>query len=105
MLSVQKDGSVCTVNFDAAFNAAPSAESNVSAETSLYAVVDALTDAVGVREVIIQIEGSREIRYRDEIDLNQSFSRREDLIRQVVSSESDVLEPSVGVDSLWKNFF
>ena len=105
VLSVQKDGSVCTVNFDAAFNAAPSAESNVSAETSLYAVVDALTDAVGVREVIIQIEGSREIRYRDEIDLNQSFSRREDLIRQVVSSESDVLEPSVGVDSLWKNFF
>ena len=77
----------------------------MSAETSLYAVVDALTDAVGVREVIIQIEGSREIRYRDEIDLNQSFSRREDLIRQVVSSESDVLEPSVGVDSLWKNFF
>ena len=68
-------------------------------------MVDALTDAVGVREVIIQIEGSREIRYRDEIDLNQSFSRREDLIRQVVSSESDVLEPSVGVDSLWKNFF
>ena len=105
VLSVQKDGSVCTVNFDAAFNAAPSAESNVSAETSLYAVVDALTDAVGVREVIIQIEGSREIRYRDEIDLNQSFSRREDLIRQVVSSVSDVLEPSVGVDSVWKNFF
>ena len=77
----------------------------MSAETSLYAVVDALTDAVGVREVIIQIEGSREIHYRDEIDLNQYFSRREDLIRQVVSSESDVLEPSVGVDSLWKNFF
>lgn len=57
------------------------------------------------QEVIIQIEGSQETPYRDEIDLTQPFTKREDLIHQVVSSESDVLEPSVGVDSLWKSFF
>ena len=105
VLSVQTEGGTCTVNFDSAFNAAPSAESNVTAETSLYAAVDALIDTAGVREVIIQIEGSQETPYRDEIDLTQPFTKREDLIHQVVSSESDVLEPSVGVDSLWKSFF
>lgn len=77
----------------------------MTAETSLYAAVDALMDTAGVREVIIQIEGSQETPYRDEIDLTQPFTKREDLIHQVVSSESDVLEPSVGVDSLWKSFF
>ena len=105
VLSVQTEGGTCTVNFDSAFNAAPSSESNVTAETSLYAAVDALIDTAGVREVIIQIEGSQETPYRDEIDLTQPFTKREDLIHQVVSSESDVLEPSVGVDSLWKSFF
>ena len=105
VLSVQTEGGTCTVNFDSAFNAAPSSESNVTAETSLYAAVDALIDTAGVREVIIQIEGSQETPYRDEIDLTQPFAKREDLIHQVVSSESDVLEPSVGVDSLWKSFF
>ena len=77
----------------------------MTAETSLYAAVDALIDTAGVREVIIQIEGSQETPYRDEIDLTQPFTKREDLIHQVVSSESDVLEPSVGVDPLWKSFF
>ena len=96
---------VLPVNFDSAFNAAPSSESNVTAEASLYAVVDALTEGTGVRDVIIQIEGTRETPYRNEIDLTQPFTKREDLILQVSSSESDVLEPSVGVDSLWKNFF
>lgn len=105
VLSVQTTGSTCTVNFDSAFNAAPSSESNVTAEASLYAVVDALTEGTGVRDVIIQIEGTRETPYRNEIDLTQPFTKREDLILQVSSTESDVLEPSVGVDSLWKNFF
>lgn len=43
VLSVQTEGGTCTVNFDSAFNAAPSSESNVTAETSLYAAVDALS--------------------------------------------------------------
>ena len=80
VLSVQTEGGTCTVNFDSAFNAAPSSESNVTAETSLYAAVDALIDTAGVREVIIQIEGSQETLYRDEIDLTQPFTKREDLI-------------------------
>ena len=78
----------------------------MTAETSLYAAVDARIDTAGVREVIIQIEGSQGTPYRDEIDLTQPFTMNaKDLIHQVVSSESDVLEPSVGVDSLWKSFF
>lgn len=36
----------------------------MTAETSLYAAVDALIDTAGVREVIIQIEGSQETLYQ-----------------------------------------
>lgn len=105
ILSVQTEDGICTVNFDAAFNQAPAADSNVAPEVTVYAVVNALTDACKVREVRIQVEGTSEVSYRNELSLNEPFKRNSGIIQPVVSGEEDTLEPSVGVESFLSDYF
>lgn len=105
ILSVQTVDGICTVNFEGNFNQSPEADSNVTAEASLYAVVDALADACQVREVCIQVDGTSDVSYRETVDLREPLRRNSEIIQPVVSGTEDVLEPSVGVDALLKNYF
>ena len=105
ILNVQVEDGVCTVNFDGTFNQDPE-DASVGVEVSIYSIVNALFDNCKVKEVRIQIEGTSEVSYRNQLDLNQTFKRNREIVQQVASEEeSDVLEPSVGMDALLKDYF
>lgn len=106
ILNVSIEGNTCILNFDKAFNQAP-VNSASTPQTSIYAIVNSICDACDVSRVEIQIEGSREAVYRDEIGLDQKFRRKADLIEQVAESDdagsesqAEAIDPAVGVESL-----
>lgn len=103
ILGIQTENGICTINFDAAFNQATEG-STASAETAVYAVVNALCDVCKVKEVRIQVEGSTEVSFRGEMALDEGFSRNAGII-QSVASEEEPLEPSVGGDMFLKDLF
>lgn len=105
ILSVQTEGGVCTINFDSGFNQAPSENSSVTPNAAVYAIVDALVDTCDIREVQIQVEGTSEVSYRDEVALNDPLKRNNEIIQPVISGDGDVLEPSVGVNAFLKDYF
>lgn len=73
----------CIVDFSEEINSAPPGEVIANPETVLYAFTDAIIDSctndkiTGVR---FRIEGSSDIRFRDQVNLDQIFSRNADLI-------------------------
>lgn len=83
-----QDG-VCTVYFSEAANQTP-AESQVSPETALYAIVnsicDTCNDILGVR---IVIDNGAVNTFRDEIDLDQTFNMNRAIIQGSGSSEME----------------
>ena len=106
ILNVSIEGNTCILNFDKAFNQAP-VNSASTPQTSIYAIVNSICDACDVSRVEIQIEGSQEAVYRDEIGLDQKFRRKADLIEQVAESDDagsesqdEAIDPAVGVESL-----
>lgn len=73
-------GDVCTITFNAAANQQP-AESPVTPETTLYAIVNSVCatcdDITGVR---FEIEGNEDGKFRGEVDLTQVFAMNRDYI-------------------------
>lgn len=105
ILSVSIEGNTCILNFDKAFNQAP-VNSTATPETSIYGLVNSICDACDVSRVEIQINGSDEAVYREEIGLDQKFKRKSELIEAVEETEpatesaQETVNPAVGVESL-----
>lgn len=105
ILNASIQGNTCILNFDKAFNQAP-VNSTATPQTSIYAIVNSICDVCDVSRVEIQIEGSSEAVYRDEVGLDQRFRRRAELIEQVTESatetesQAEAVDPAVGVESL-----
>lgn len=105
ILSVAIEGNTCILNFDRAFNQAP-VDSPATPQTSIYGLVNTICEVCNVSRVEIQIDGSSEAVYREEIGLDQKFKRKSELIETVEETEpatesgQEVLDPEVGVESL-----
>ncbi len=72
-----KDG-VCYVNLDETFLTQPY---NVSAEVTIYSIVNSLVELSNVNKVQISIEGKNNRSYREQIDLMTLFERNLDLLK------------------------
>ena len=72
-----KDG-VCYVNLDETFLTQPY---NVSAEVTIYSIVNSLAELSNVNKVQISIEGKNNLSYREQIDLMTLFERNLDLLK------------------------
>ena len=95
---------VCRVDFSGEFNSAPSPDSPVKAETTLYAFVNSIIDAgsgEGIDTVRFTIEGSSEVkgsgngRFRGQVLLDQDVHRNADIIDTASASQ---VEAGVVVD-------
>lgn len=71
-----KDG-VCYVNFDATFL---TQSNNVSAEVTIYSLVNSLSELSGVNKVQISINGETNLTYRENYPLATIFERNLDLV-------------------------
>ena len=106
MLPVAVDGTLvqdvsvnngyCIVDFSSEMNSAPPGEVIVNPETVLYAFTNAIIDScpedklTGVR---FRIEGSSDLRFRDQVNLDQVFTRNADVIyNPVVKLEESEME-------------
>lgn len=72
-------GDICVVDLDDTFNQAPEG-SSVDPETCLYAFVDAIIDACDVEGVQFEINGETDVRFRNQVNLDQVFERNADII-------------------------
>lgn len=72
-----KDG-ICYVNFNEAFLASPY---NVTAEATIYSIVNSLTELSGVRKVQLSIEGDSGVTYKETISLSTPFERNLDIVQ------------------------
>ena len=102
LLGISVLDGICTLNFDGNFNQAPE-NSNVTAQAAVYAIVNALFDVCHVDGVVIQIEGTTEVSYRGEFNLNEPMVRNAEIILPAAPEEGTLLEPLVGVESFFRN--
>ncbi|MCD8076002.1 MAG: GerMN domain-containing protein [Lachnospiraceae bacterium] len=94
ILDISTKNGVCTINFSEEFNQQPT-ENPPSATTALYAIVNSICEtADDVDGVRITIEGSSNVLFWDEIELNEVFLLNESLI-EVESLESETEEAAV----------
>ncbi len=90
ILDVSTKNGICTINFNAAFNEKPT-ENAPSAEAALYAIVNSICEtADDVNGVKFTVEGSGNVLFWDEIDLNNVFIMNETII------ETETLETESG---------
>lgn len=71
-----KDG-ICYVNFNNTFLTQPY---NVTAETTIYSIVNSLIELPGVNKVQISIDGDSTITYKETISLTTPFERNLDML-------------------------
>ncbi len=74
---------ICTIDFSEEINNAPPSENVTDPETVLYAFANSLIDscqADGITGVRFKVGGSSEVRFRDQVNLDQVFTRNADLI-------------------------
>lgn len=73
-----KDG-ICYVNFNSAFLTQPY---SVSAEATIYSIVNSLSELTGVNKVQISIEGDSSVIYKETISLSTPFERNLDMVKE-----------------------
>ena len=71
-----KDGT-CYVNLDDSFL---NQVGNCMAETTVYSVVNSLTELTNVNKVQISVNGETDILYREKISLSQPFERNYEIM-------------------------
>lgn len=80
---------ICTVYFSEAANQAP-AESQVSAEAALYAIVNSICDTCDdIQGVRIVVDSGAIDTFRDQVDLDQTFAMNRAVIQGSGSSEME----------------
>lgn len=75
--SVTITDGICYVNLDSAFLTQPY---NVTAEVTIYSIVNSLAELSDVNKVQLMINGETAVQYRDNISFDNTFTRNLDLI-------------------------
>lgn len=71
---------ICNINFNADFN--KSSESIVQPEAALYAIVNSICGTCdNITGVQFEIDGERDVMFRDQVDLNQVFTMDQNRIK------------------------
>ena len=81
--NITVDGDICTVDFNAEVNNLPFADNPTGPETVLYAFANSIIDSCEdgkIEGVRFLIDGSQDVRFRGEVNLDQTFERNADLI-------------------------
>ena len=81
--SITVDGDICTVDFNAEVNNLPFADNPTGPETVLYAFANSIIDSCEdgkIEGVRFLIDGSQDVRFRGEVNLDQTFERNAELI-------------------------
>lgn len=86
--SVSISRGICEIDLNGAFNQAPEG-SSASPEICLYAFVNAIFDACDVEGVRFEVDGESQVRFRGQVNLDQTFVRNSD----VIETAGGVLEP------------
>ncbi len=79
IISIAVNDGVCYVNLDEHFL---TAMGNVSAEVSIYSIVNSLVELTNVNKVSISVNGASDIMYRESISLASVFERNLELVEQ-----------------------
>lgn len=80
---ISVDNNVCTIDFSEEANSAPPAEKVTDPEVVIYAFVNSIIDSCAsdhITGVRFTVEGSSDVRFRNQVNLNQVFSRNADMI-------------------------
>ena len=88
---VSISGNICEIDLDDTFNQVPEG-SSVDPETCLYAFVNAIVDACDVEGVQFKINGETDVRFRNQVNLDQVFERNGDIIDADGSSAEPLTE-------------
>lgn len=80
LLTVSTRDGVCYVNFDSAFM---SSLADVSAEVTLYSIVNSLCELTKVKKVQILVNGTQDGVFRDQYSLSATYERNLDLVTEV----------------------
>ena len=83
--SVTTEDGICVIDLDESFNQANGLVA--SPEMCLYAIVNTLSRACSLEGVVFRINGSGDIRFRDEIPLDQTFVEDLTMIRHSSGNE------------------
>ena len=78
ILSVSVSDNICNINFDDGFL---SSIDGISDEITIYSIVNSLTELSTVAKVQFTVNGSKDIKYHDNIDLSSPLSRDESYIK------------------------
>ena len=70
---------ICYVDFSAAFL---TKRTDISAETTIYSVVDTLAELSGISKVQFSINGEQVLLYNDTIDFGSTFERNLDIVKE-----------------------
>ncbi|MCD7765517.1 MAG: GerMN domain-containing protein [Lachnospiraceae bacterium] len=100
ILDISTKNGICTLNFSAEFNTRP-AENAPSAEAALYAIINSICEtADDVNGVKFTIEGSGNVLFWDEIDLNSVFIMNQNIIEtEALQTETEDGEAAEATDS------
>lgn len=80
LLTVSTRDGVCYVNFDSAFM---TSIADVSAEVTLYSIVNSLCELTKVKKVQILVNGAQDGTFRDTYSLSATYERNLDIISEV----------------------
>ncbi|MCD7818214.1 MAG: GerMN domain-containing protein [Lachnospiraceae bacterium] len=93
ILDISTKNGICTINFSEEFNVPPT-ENTPSARTALYAIVNSICETSDdVNGVKFTVEGSGNVVFWDEIDLNNVFIADQSII------ETETLETDSEIDA------
>ncbi|MBR3308104.1 MAG: GerMN domain-containing protein [Lachnospiraceae bacterium] len=77
LISVTVSDGVCYVNLDSAFL---NPVGNVTPEVTIYSIVDSLAELSNVHRVQFMVEGSSDVIFREQISLEQEFTRNLEIV-------------------------
>lgn len=94
--SVSIKKGICTVNFDSEANKEPS-ESMVNPRTALYAIVDSICETCDeITGVRFEVEGESDVKFRQTVDLDQTFTMDRSYIEEVeLETQTSLTEKEV----------
>ena len=81
--NITYDGNICIVDLSSEFNTNPFADNPTEPEVVLYAFANSIIDSCTDKEiegVRFLIDGSKDTRFREEVNLDQTFTRNTELI-------------------------
>ena len=85
--SVKVSDRICVIDLDSTFNRTFTTQ--LKPEVVLYAIVDSLMDQCDIDGVAFRINGDADVRFQNEISLDQVFTEDRSLIRETEKAEKE----------------